>query len=126
VKFLLDTHVLVWAAVLPSRLSARARDVLEDLENDIVVSAACAYEIEFKRERDPSLVAMPRELENAVIQRGFTWLSITPAHAAAAGRLPRLHGDPFDRMLVAQAISEGLPLISIDEKLPAYGARIIW
>ena len=125
-KVLLDTHALVWAAVLPARLSARVREVLEDLDNDIVVSAVAAYEIEFKRERDPFLIAMPGDLENALVQRGFTWLAITSAHASCAGRLPRLHGDPFDRLLVAQALSEGLPLISIDQKLPAYGASIIW
>lgn len=125
-KLLLDTHALVWAAVAPEKLSVRVRDLLHDLDNDIVVSAACAYEIEFKRDRDASLLGMPLDLERAVIERGFGWLEITPSHAAAAGRLPRLHGDPFDRILVAQALLDGLPLVSIDEKLPAYGVAVIW
>ena len=125
-RILLDTHALIWAAIEPHRLSARVRDILEDRGNEILVSAVSGYEIELKRDREPGLRSVPDDLERAVIARDFGWLSVSAAHAIAAGRLPRLHGDPFERLLVAQATIERASLITVDARIAPYGAPTIW
>ena len=125
-KLLIDTHALIWATIEPERMSRRARAALEAPENQWMLSTVTAYEIEFKRDREPAIGRMPADLERALTGLGFTWLPITPAHAVAAGRLPRHHGDPFDRLLVAQALAEGIVLLSADERIRAYGAEVLW
>jgi PIN domain nuclease of toxin-antitoxin system len=125
-KLLLDTHAFIWAAVEPERLSLRATGLLTDRRNTVLVSAASAYEIQFKRHRDTVLARMPFDLEAAVEAMEFSWLNITPGHAVAAGRLPRLHGDPFDRILTAQAQAEAAALVTMDSRLPAYGGSVVW
>ena len=125
-RLLLDTHVLVWAASDPGRLSRRCRDLIEDPDNDRLVSVASAYEIEFKRERDPQLARLPRDLDDLRSSLLFDWLSIDDGHAKRAGQLPRHHGDPWDRLLVAQALTERLVVVSIDRALASYGTRIEW
>ena len=125
-KLLLDTHAFIWACVEPLRLGARATGLLTDRDNTVLVSAASAYEIEFKRHRDPTLARLPLGLDVAVKAMDFTWLPISAAHAIAAGRLPRLHGDPFDRMLVAQSQGEDAALVTLDSRIPDYGCAIIW
>jgi PIN domain nuclease of toxin-antitoxin system len=125
-RLLLDTHAVVWAMAKSHLLSARAAKLIEDRANVILVSAASAYEIEYKRGRDHLLSRLPVDLEDAVIQLGFQWLHINPAHAVAAGRLPRLHGDPFDRMLAAQALVENTTLLTCDATVAAYGPVVAW
>ncbi len=125
-RLLADTHVLVWAFTDPAALSDRARSLLEDLANEILFSAASAYEIEFKRTLDPLLGVLPLELEAAVTAEGFGWRSISVGDAMAAGRLPRHHRDPWDRLLAAQAMREGIPLISCDAKLSDFGVSVVW
>lgn len=125
-RLLLDTHVLVWAALDPSRLAPRARDLIADPDNDRLVSTASAYEIEYKRERDPALSRLPHDwtpLQDLLV---FDWLPIDEDHAMAAGRLPRHHGDPWDRIIVAQALAERLAIVSADRALPLYGVRPEW
>jgi len=125
-KLLADTHVLVWAFTDPGALSRRARALLENLANEILFSAVSAYEIEFKRPLDPMLGALPLDLEAAVAAEGFGWRPILVQDAIVAGRLPRHHGGPWDRLLVAQALREGAPLISRDDKLADFGVSLIW
>ena len=125
-KLLLDTHVLIWAAVEQARLSPRVTSLLTHRGNTILVSAASAYEIEFKRSRDAELMRLPLDLQSAVDAMDFVWLPVGADHAIAAGRLPRLHGDPLDRILIAQALVEHAALVTLDSRLPAYGATIIW
>jgi PIN domain nuclease of toxin-antitoxin system len=125
-RLLLDTHTLVWAAVETRRLSRRARDLIADPENDRFVSAASAYEIEYKRDRDLSLARLPQNLDELSDRLVFDWLPIEYDHAVQAGRLPRHHGDPWDRVIVAQALADDLTFISADDTLLAYGARIVW
>ncbi len=125
-RLLADTHVLVWAFTDPDTLSRRARTLLEDLGNEVIFSAVSAYEIEFKRPLDNLLAALPMELEAAVRAEGFGWRSISVADATAAGRLPRLHRDPWDRLIAAQALREGIPLITRDAKLADFGVKVIW
>lgn len=125
-RLLLDTHVFVWSATQPGLLSPRAAGALGDPANDIFVSAVSAYEIEYKRSRDAQLQIMPAQLDEAVSLQGFCWLSINPVHAAAAAKLPDHHRDPWDRILLAQALDDDLMLVTIDTKLDAYGATILW
>jgi PIN domain nuclease of toxin-antitoxin system len=126
VKLLLDTHAFVWAAMEPGRLGPRIRALLVDQDNQVVVSAASAYEIEFKRPRDAALMRMPLDLGEVVAGMEFTWLAVTPRHATVAGRLPRLHGDPFDRILAAQALEENAALVTADSRMPSYGVTVLW
>ena len=125
-KLILDTHALVWATVEPSRLSARVRDMISDPENVCLISAVSAYEILYKRDREPILQRLPEDLEQALTTSDFSWLSITAAHAAAAARLPRHHRDPWDRILLAQAVAEDAVLLTADTRMKAYDAQIVW
>jgi PIN domain nuclease of toxin-antitoxin system len=125
-KFLIDSHVLVWTATGQGGLPARVMDALADLSNQVLVSVATAYELEFKRSRDPIIAQLPGDLDEAVSGQSFAWLSITQQHATSAGRLPRLHGDPFDRIIIAQAFAEGAAVVSADTWFPAYGVPVVW
>ena len=125
-NLLLDTHAFVWAIAQSHLLSRRAAALMSDRANLVWVSAVSAYEIEFKRLRDPILASLPADLDEAVRLQGFEWLPLRPAHAMAAGRLPRLHGDPFDRMLAAQALVEQATLLTRDPLVGAYGPVITW
>ncbi|MGE5501582.1 MAG: type II toxin-antitoxin system VapC family toxin [Ignavibacteriales bacterium] len=125
-KLVLDTHAIVWWLCEPEALSRRAFAALSDEANEVLVSAACGYEIEIKRERDPLLGSVPEGLHDAVFEQGFDWLPITAEHAIVAARLPRHHGDPWDRLLVAQAMLEGATLVTCDGRLKPYGAALLW
>jgi PIN domain nuclease of toxin-antitoxin system len=125
-RLLIDTHVFVWLSVQPDLLSKRAAEAISDPDNDVLVSAVTAYEIELKRSRDPVLRRVPADLDLAVSAQQLQWLSVTYAHAAAAGQLPRLHGDPFDRLIIAQALAEGASVVSVDRWFPAYGVPVLW
>lgn len=125
-RLLLDTHTLVWAALEPGRLSNRALELIADPDNDRFVSGVSAYEIEYRRDRDRDLAKLPQDLEELSERLVFEWLSVEHTHAIEAARLPRHHGDPWDRIIVAQALAEKLTLVSADGALLAYGARIAW
>jgi PIN domain nuclease of toxin-antitoxin system len=126
VKLLLDTHAFIWAIARSHLLSSRAASLIQDIDNLVLVSAVSAYEIEFKRARDPVLAALPADLDEAMVLQGFDWLPVSPAHAVAAGRLPRLSGDPFDRMLAAQALTENATILTRDPLVVAYGPVAAW
>ncbi|HWU13687.1 MAG TPA: type II toxin-antitoxin system VapC family toxin [Caulobacter sp.] len=125
-KLLLDTHALIWALAqshgLPSRLAA----LLRDGGNDVLVSVACAYEIEFKRSRSPEIQLLPAEIEDAVRALDFAWLPVEARHAVAARRVPPQHGDPFDRLIAAQGLVENATVITRDPQLVAYGVPTLW
>jgi PIN domain nuclease of toxin-antitoxin system len=125
-RLLLDTHTLVWAALETARLSDRARELIADPDNDRFVSGVSAYEIEFKRDRDRDLAKLPRDLDELSERLVFEWLPVEYTHAIRAARLPRHHGDPWDRIIVAQALADDLTLVSTDAALLAYDARIAW
>lgn len=125
-RLLIDTHVLIWWLTDPARLSAKCLDVLGAQDVEVLVSAVSAYEIEFKRPVDALLQRMPQALEEAVLAEGFGWRAIDPRDAMAAGRLPRLHRDPWDRLLIAQAKVSDLPIVTKDEAFAAYGVPTLW
>ena len=113
---LLDTHALVWAHTAPDRLSATARALIEDTANPLVVSAASAWElaIKYRSGRFPSAEPLVRGFEAVRAGLGADDLPITAAHALRAGGLAWDHADPFDRVLVAQALQEQLTLVTRD------------
>ena len=125
-KLLLDTHAFIWATLQSRLLSARAASLSGDPANTVLVSAVSAYEIEFKRRRDPALSALPADLDEAVRLQDFEWLALAPSHAIAASRLPRLDGDPFDRMLAAQGMIEQATVLTQDARVAAYGPVVAW
>lgn len=120
-KLLLDTHVLLWAAGQPEKLSPAARQQLESPENELLFSAASLWEIAIKHGlgRDDFRVA-PRLLRRGLLDNGYIELPITSAHAVALDSLPPIHKDPFDRMLVAQSITEGVTLLTADPLVAQY------
>jgi PIN domain nuclease of toxin-antitoxin system len=120
---LLDTHVFLWACDNPAKLSAQARDAIASDTNQVLVSAASAWEIAIKRASGKIDFMIDRWAE-MLANLGFDPLPITPAHALEAGALPRHHGDPFDRVLVAQARMEGVYLVTSDQMLNQYDVRI--
>lgn len=120
-KLLLDTQLLLWAAGAPDRLSARARRLLADTNNELLFSAASMWEITIKNSlgRDDFRVE-PRVLRRALLDNGYIELPITTEHAVNVDSLPPLHKDPFDRLLVAQALVEGITLITADAAVASY------
>jgi PIN domain nuclease of toxin-antitoxin system len=127
-RVLLDTHALLWAAFRKDLLSARARKLIEAPANEILVSAASAWEIatKYRLGKLPLAQVLVEDFVPRVAAAGYTLLSISAEHALRAGRLPADHKDPFDRMLAAQAIDEDLPLLSSDEQLDVFGVRREW
>lgn len=127
-RVLIDTHTFLWWLDGDRRLSARARRRIGDAATDVFVSAASAWEIAIKAAAGklPGALEVADDVAGCMAGQGFRPLDITVAHAQRAGALPPLHRDPFDRMLAAQALVEGLALISNDEVFDAYAVRRIW
>ena len=128
-RLLLDTHVALWAIADVDRLSERARTLIADPDNTVAISSATIWEIAIKHSlsrkgvgRMPVSAAEASELFAAA---GYGTLDITARHAVAVEQLPALHADPFDRMLVAQALTEPMHLITADAQVAAYAASII-
>lgn len=122
-RLLLDTHALLWALGLPDELQPEARLAIEDIRNDVFVSAASAWEIAIKRAL--GRLDAPSDLVEAIRAVGFGELPIRVAHALAVERLPPLHRDPFDRMLIAQAVVEGLTIVTRDPHFEPYGVDVL-
>ena len=124
-KFLLDTHVLLWAAGQPDRLAAKARRLMGDPRNELIFSAASLWEIAIKKGlgRDDFQVDA-RLLRRGLIDNGYSELAITSAHAVAIDSLPPIHKDPFDRLLIAQSIMEGITLLTTDPIVAKYPAPV--
>lgn len=121
-NLLLDTHLLLWAASEPKRLSARARTLLLDPANHLVFSAASLWEISIKNGLDRADFNVdPRRLWRMLLVSGYRELPVTSEHTVAVNELPSLHKDPFDRILVAQARVEGLMLLTVDKAVAKYG-----
>jgi PIN domain nuclease of toxin-antitoxin system len=123
VNYLLDTHVLVELLIAPQRVGPAVRRLLTDALNDVVVSAVSGWEIAIKTSMRK--LSLPSDLETELLRAGISSLDITLADGLRAGALPRHHNDPFDRMLVAQAQSRGMTLVTRDAMLGAYGVPIL-
>jgi PIN domain nuclease of toxin-antitoxin system len=129
VRILLDTHIALWAVANDGKLPTKARRLIADPENVVVVSAVSVWEIAIKH-------ALPRGTRNDMpisgtlalqyfVAAGYEMLAITAPHAAALDRLPAPHADPFDRLLVAQALAEPLRLVTHDKQIANYSDSII-
>ena len=127
-KILLDTCTLLWATLSPATLSPQALTLIADEANEILVSAASAWEISTKVRlgKLPGTEKLEENYLEAMQAAGYTPLSIDTAHALRAGRMTSDHRDPFDRMLAAQAIALDAPILSPDTHLDPLGARRIW
>lgn len=124
-KLLLDTHLLLWAAGQPDRLSKTARDLIEAKGSELIFSTASLWEIVIKRglgREDFKVDA--RLLRRGLLDNGYTELPIASEHVVAIDTLPPLHKDPFDRVLVAQALVEGIILLTTDEVVACYPAPV--
>jgi PIN domain nuclease of toxin-antitoxin system len=124
VSALLDTHALLWWITDDRRLSKRAREAIS--AGDVLVSVVSAWEIEIKRGLGRVTADTRAILDEVSATDGFEWLDIRPSHVAALADLPPLHGDPFDRMLVAQARLEHVALISRDRNVRRYPLEVVW
>jgi PIN domain nuclease of toxin-antitoxin system len=124
-RLLLDTHLLLWAAGQPKKLPAAARKLIANPRNSLCFSAASLWEIAIKNAlgRD-DFQADPGVLRRGLLESGYEELPITGDHAMAVAVLPALHGDPFDRMLVAQAAVEGMTLVTADAQVAKYPGSI--
>jgi PIN domain nuclease of toxin-antitoxin system len=124
-KLLLDTHLLLWAAYRPERLSAAALAMIEAEDAALIFSAASIWEVAIKRGLNrKDFTAEPAILRRGLMDNGYTELPVTGAHAAAVLGLGPLHGDPFDRLLLAQARHEGFLLLTSDAALAAYDGPV--
>lgn len=124
-KLLVDTQLLLWAAGEPRRLSVVARERLEHAENELIFSTVSIWEIVIKRGLGRADFRVePHRLWRGLIDNGYAELAISAAHALALERLPALHKDPFDRMLLAQTGVEGLTLLTADAALARYPAAV--
>lgn len=127
-RALLDTHAFLWWIADSSRLSESAYRVIADEENDIAISAASAWEIATKHRlgRLPSADALSSDIGVYIAQQGFDEMAITVSDAHRAGALQEHHRDPFDRMLIAQALSRDMIFISNESLFDLYGVRRLW
>ena len=120
-KLLLDTHLLLWATTEPERLSAAAQHLIDDTDNELLFSAVSLWEMAIKQSpnrRDFEIDV--RLFRRGLFDNGYAELAMTSDHAIAVAMLPPLHKDPFDRLLVAQSIVEGITLLTADRIVARY------
>jgi PIN domain nuclease of toxin-antitoxin system len=122
-RILLDTHVFIWWDSDNPALSGDLREAISDPMNEVYVSAASVWEIAIKRRR--GRIAFAHAIKETVAKNRFLALPVTPGHAEHAGGLPPHHGDPFDRMLVAQAVLEQMTLGTQDAMMRPYGVAML-
>ena len=127
-RYLLDSHVWLWLNGSPEKLSNRVKAILEDEESELLLSTASIWELAIKVKTGK--LVLPSEprlyIEERMTANGVSALTIEPKHAILAADLPDIHRDPFDRMLVAQAILEGLVFLTADAVLLGYEPKLLW
>lgn len=124
-RLLIDTHLLIWAAEGPERLSAEAIKLMGDQDNVLIFSVASIWEVAVKQSLNRHDFSADASLmRRGLLESGYEELPIDAAHAIAVADLPGIHNDPFDRMLVAQARTEGLLLLTADRRLASYPGSI--
>ena len=127
-RLLLDTHAIIWWFGGGQRLSSPALEALEDQRNDVIVSAASAWEIatKYRARRLPDAAGLAEDIAGHTARENFQELPITIGDAASAASLPEIHRDPFDRILIAQALSRDLTLVSVEPLFDRYDVRRLW
>jgi PIN domain nuclease of toxin-antitoxin system len=128
VRLLLDTHVLLWFLLGEEMLSPPARAAIASPDAETFVSAVSAWEIsiKYKQGRLPTATRFVADLDGTITRKGFSAVPITISHGERAGSLPLHHKDPFDRMLIAQALAESLTLVSNERLFDRYGVARLW
>jgi PIN domain nuclease of toxin-antitoxin system len=125
-RILLDTHLLLWALGAPARLPAAAREAILDAANEVLFSAASIWEIAIKAGLGRAdFRANPVEIARAAVASGIDELPVRAQHAALTAQLPRHHRDPFDRLLLAQAMTEPARLLTVDAALETYSELVV-
>jgi PIN domain nuclease of toxin-antitoxin system len=122
-RLLLDTHVMIWALEAPDCLDSKARAAIESRENKVFVSVVSPWELAIKGPREG--LRLPDELATEMDRRGFDLLPVLFRHTEPIGSMPYHHRDPFDRMLVAQALVDGLTIVTADRKLTNYQVSLL-
>jgi PIN domain nuclease of toxin-antitoxin system len=117
-RLLLDSHVVVWWAAFPEKLQENTREAIRSPDNDVLLSAASVWELGLKMARKK--LTLPEDYAARLLAAGFEELPVTIGHASRAMKLPSLHGDPFDRLLIAQALEESLVLVTNDRAIASY------
>ena len=127
-RLLLDTHAFLWWLAGSERLSESARGAIAGEANDILISAASAWEMatKYRLGKLPGVGDIVLDIADSIAGQGFEELVITVADGGRAGRLPDLHRDPFDRMLIAQALARDIVLVSNETLFDMYGVRRLW
>ncbi|MFO7542442.1 MAG: type II toxin-antitoxin system VapC family toxin [Thiobacillus sp.] len=125
-KLLLDSHVFIWW--IEDALPQAIRDACTDADNRVFISAASAWELQIKQDLGKLKLSLPIQalFDQQLSRNGLEFLPIKPEHIWALADLPRLHGDPFDRLLVAQARHEDLTLVSADAVMQGYPVEVLW
>ena len=124
-RFLLDTHLVLWTLLVPKRLSVQASTILRSRRNDLVFSVVSLWEIAIKRGLNKSDFRVdPRVLRRTMLDDGYEELPVSGLHAVAVDALPAIHKDPFDRLLIAQATVEGITLLTADAMIARYPGPI--
>jgi PIN domain nuclease of toxin-antitoxin system len=128
VRLLLDTHAFLWWVAGDDALSAAARTAIGDEDNGVFVSAASAWEIttKYRLGKLPGVAAIVADLDGAIVDQSFIGLPVSIRHGQLAGALPGPHRDPFDRMLIAQALLENFVLVSNEQTFDSYGVGRLW
>jgi PIN domain nuclease of toxin-antitoxin system len=124
VRLLIDSHALVWWREGSRALTTAARDSIADPANDVLVSIAGLWELAIKEASGK--LKLPADLETIVVEERFSVLAINFDHLRRLKALPRHHRDPFDRMMIAQALAEGIPIATGDRAFARYGVQIVW
>ncbi len=125
-KLLLDTHVLLWNALEPDRLTRRCYALINDPMSEVFFSAVSIWEISIKQALNkPGFAVRAEVVRRALLENLFREVELTSLHGIATGSLPHIHGDPFDRILIAQAIVEGITLLTADDRIAQYPGPIL-
>ena len=127
-RVIVDTHVFFWWLIVDEGLSARALEILENEENEVLISSVVAWELATKSRigKWPDGKIVAEKIEEYLASYELRQLPITIAHAQLGGLMPGVHKDPFDRILAAQARLEGIPLVTSDRALREFGIEILW
>jgi len=125
-KLLMDTHLLLWAARNAQRLSPKAQNIITDTANELLFSVVSLWEVVIKRGIGRADFQFdPRLLRRGLLDNGYAELEVSSAHVLAVSALPPMHKDPFDRLLLAQAMTEGMTLLTADSVLARYPCPVL-
>ena len=125
-RYLIDTCTLIWLATEPDKLSETARKILQNAENDILVSTVSAWELALKKEDIIQTDNLEKFVKQACLRHQLTLISPSLSHGCKVKELPFHHKDPFDQLLIATCIVEKIPLITADKKIALYDIKTIW